>query len=74
MFLWYDSQAGRVLAASAELGGMLPAPMVKMVRREGNSLEFILIDRAGPVCEKTFACEKSDQGYAVKKVEIKELG
>lgn len=74
VFLWYDSQSGRVSAASAGLGGVLPAPMVKLVRREGDKLEFTLIDRSGPVCEKTFVCEKMEKGYAVNKVEIRELG
>ena len=45
-----------------------------MILREGDRLEFTLIDYAGPICEKTFVCEKSEKGYAVKKVEIREIG
>ena len=74
VFLWYDSQWGGISAAATELGGVLPAPLVRMILRVGDRLEFTLIDYAGPICEKTFVCEKSEKGYAVKKVEIREIG
>ena len=74
VFLWYSPQTGQVTAASAELGGVLPAPVVKSVRQEGNGLEFTLVDYSDKdVYEKTFICEKLDKGYAVKKLEIQKI-
>ncbi len=74
VFLWYDPQQQEVTAGSAELGGMLPVPMVESIHEEGNSLEFTLLDYSdGEVFRKTFVCEKLEKGYAVKKVEIHKI-